>query len=307
MDIFNQVQLFGSASDSSSDVNYEKSFASANMPIAIKGVKDEIIYMNEQAKILSNHSGGSIFISYDEKLPDDIIRINELTGLNINKKVDLKTPSGRIDQKFFRIDGITLLNKFGLFSGTLFIFNEFTAAVKHFFNSNAKQGINNCVFDEITGLMLKSQFKEFFSRETERAERYRIPLSAAIFYFENLVFFGQSFGNEKLNQVLKYIGLYFKQKLRKTDIIFRMDFNDFIGILPHTNYENADKKFKKIKEEFNMLLKFPENVRPKFIYGISELNLKKHYKNYELIIEEAKLDMSQRNSLSVKQDTGYTF
>ncbi len=307
MDIFNQVQMFGSASDSSSDVNYEKSFGSANMPIAIKGVKDEIIYMNEQAKILSNYSGGSIFSSYDEKLPEDIIRINELTGLNINKKIDLKTPTGRIDQKFFRIDGITLLNKFGLFSGTLFIFNEFTASVKYFLNLSAKQGLNNYVFDEITGLMLKSQFKEFFTKETERAERYRIPLSITVFNFENLLFFGQSFGNEKLNQVLKYIGLYFKQKLRKTDIIFRIDFNDFIGILPHTNYENADKKFKKIKEEFNLLLKFPENVKPKFKYGISELNLKKHYKNYELILEEAKLDMSQRNSLSVKQDTGYTF
>ncbi len=289
------------------DLDYSKSFASSSMPIAIKSVKGEILYMNEPAKILSNSSKETIFVSYDEKLPEDITRINELTGITVNKKLDLKTASNKIERKFFHIESMTLLNKFGLFFGTLFIFHDFTPLVKYILNSSARSGANNCVFDEITGLLLKNQFKEFFSRETERAERYCLPLSVSVFYFENLVFFGQSLGNEKLNQVLKYIGIYFKQKLRKTDIIFRIDFNNFTVILPHTDYENADKKFKRIKDEFAALLKFPENVKPVLKYGISELNLKKHYKNYDLLLEEAKLDILERNNLSSEKNTRYTF
>jgi GGDEF domain-containing protein len=107
--------------------------------------------------------------------------------------------------------------------------------------------------------------------------------------------------------VLKYIGIYFKQKLRKTDIVFRIDFNNFTGIMPHTDFENADNKFKKIKDELFGLLKFPNNVKPALKYGISELNLKKHYKNYNLLIEEAKINLRERGNLSAEQNGRYAF
>ena len=305
MDIVNSIEPF--ATDSPIDFDYSKSFSSSSMPIAIKGIKGEIIYMNEPAKILSNSSKESIFVSYDEKLSEDAKRINELSHIAINKKIDVKTGDGQTRERFFNIESITILNKFGLFSGTLFIFHDLTPLVDYIVSSNGKSGKNGIVYDEITSMFLKNQFKEIFSRETERSERYRFPLSVSVFYFENLIFFGQSFGNDKLNRVLKYIGIYFKQKMRKTDIVFRIDFNSFIGILPHTDYENADKKFKKIKDEFSGLLKFPDNVKPVLKYGISELNLKKHYKNYDMLIEEAKINLKERNSLSAKQNSGYAF
>ncbi len=305
MDNINEIQQF--ISDLSIDFDYAKSFSSSGMPIAIKGIKGEIIYMNESAKILSNSSKESIFVSYDEKLSEDAKRINELSHIAINKKINVKTAGGQTRERFFNIESITLLNKFGLFSGTLFIFHDLTPLVDYIASLNGKSGKNGMVYDEITGMFLKNQFEEFFSRETERSERYRFPLSVSVFYFENLIFFGQSFGNDKLNQVLKYIGIYFKQKLRKTDTVFRIDFNSFTGILPHTDYENADKKFKKIKDEFFGLLKFPDNVKPVLKYGISELNLKKHYKNYDMLLEEAKINLKERNNLTAKQNSGYAF
>jgi len=305
MDILNRIQPLGP--DSPIDFDYAKSFSSSNMPIAIKGIKNEILYMNEPAKKLSLSSKDTIFISYEEKLSEDIKYINELSHLSINKKIDVITENGQTEEKFFNIESITLLNKFGLFSGTLFIFHDLTPLIGYIAASNGKFGKDNTVYDEMTGMFLKNQFVEIFSRETERSERYRFPLSVSVFYFENLIFFGQSFGNDKLYQALKFIGIYFKQKLRKTDIIFRIDFNNFTGILPHTDYENAHKKFKKIKDEFAGLLKFPDNVKPVLKYGISELNLKKHYKNYDMLIEEAKIDLGERNNLTIKQDTRYAF
>ncbi|MHB1697238.1 MAG: diguanylate cyclase domain-containing protein [bacterium] len=299
MDILNQIQSV--ELDLSVDLDYGKSFETSSMPIAIKGIKGEILYMNKHAKILYNSSRDTIFASYDEKLSEDIIRINELIKVFINKKVELKSETGKSEERFFHIESISLLNKFGLFSGTLFIFHDLTFLVDYISSSSYKSSQNNRVYDEITGMLLKNQFDDIFSKETERAGRYCFPLAVSVFYFENLLFLGQSLGNDKLNQVVKFIGIYFRQKLRKTDIIFRIDFNNFISILPHTDYENANKKFNKIKNELSGLLKFQENTKPVLKYGISELNLKKHYKNYTLLIEEAKADLGERQELIPQQ------
>jgi diguanylate cyclase (GGDEF)-like protein len=305
MDILNQIQPIDQ--NTQIDFDYAKSFSSLNAPVAIKGIKGEILYMNESAKKLSSASNESIFVSYDEKLPEDIEALNELGCIKANKKIELKNGNGKTEKKIFHIESITLLNKFGLFYGTLFIFQDITPLINYICPSSGKSGKNNLVYDDITGMFLKNQFEEIFARETERSERYRFPLAVSVFYFENLIFFGQSFGSEKLNQVLKFIGIYFKQKLRKTDIVFRIDFNNFTGILPHTDYENAYKKFKKIKDEFSGMLKFPENVKPVLKFGISELNLKKHYKNYGLLIDEAKADIAEKNGSVLQQNSGYTF
>ncbi len=305
MDILNSIQRF--VSDPHIDFDYAKSFSSSNMPIAVKGIKGEIVYMNEPAKILLNSSKDSIFVSYDEKLSEDIKYVNDLCNITVNKKININTGNGSTEERFFNIESITMLNKFGLFSGTLFIFRDLTSLVCHISSLNGKTLKNNTFYDEMTGMFTENQFDEIFSRETERSERYRFPLSLSVFYFENLIFFGNSFGNDKLNQVLKFIGMYFKQRMRKTDIIFRIDFNNFTSILPHTNYESAYKKFKKIKDEFAGLLKFPDNVKPVLKYGISELNLKRHYKNYNMLIEEAKLDLAKSKVLTSEQDTRYAF
>lgn len=291
MDIFKQIQ----PEDSLNDIDYVKTFSSFNKPVAIKGVKGEILYMNELAKNISKLSEGEIFASYDEKLPEDVAQVNELGLVSIEKKIELKTAGGKMEEKYFHIESKTLLNKFGLFYGTMFIFHDFTSLIKYILNN--KNNSENKVYDEITGLFLKNQFKDMFSREAERVIRYGFPLTLAVFFFENLVFFGQSFGKDKLNQLLKFYGIYFKQKFRKTDTLFRTDFNNFTCILPHTNYESANNKFKKLQKELAEAIKFQSNIKPILIFGISEFDLKKHYKNYELLIEEAKIDRQNRRIL----------
>ena len=92
MDIINEIQSL--EIDSSVDFDYNKSFSSSNKPIAIKGIKNEILYMNESAKILSNSSDETIFVSYDQKLSEDVKRINELSHIAINKTISVKTENG---------------------------------------------------------------------------------------------------------------------------------------------------------------------------------------------------------------------
>lgn len=288
MDIFKQVQPM----DSLNDVDYIKTFSSSDKPIAIKGIKGEVLYMNERAENLSKLSDSEIFAPYGEKLSEDLAQVNELGLISIEKKMELKTADGKMEEKFFHIESKPLFTKFGLFYGTIFIFYDLTLLVKYILNN--KNNSENKVYDEITGLFLNNQFKGMFSRETERVMRYGFPLALAVFFFENLVFFGQTFGKDKLNQLLKFYGIYFKQKFRKTDALFRTDFNNFIGILPHTNYESASSKFEKLQKDIDGAIKSHDNIKPVLIFGISEFNLKKHYKNYDLLIEEAKIDQQNR-------------
>ena len=182
MDIFKQIQ----PEDSLNDIDYVKTFSSFNKPVSIKGIKGEILYMNEPAKILSKLSEGEIFASYDEKLPEDVTHVNELGFVSIEKKIELKTADGKIEEKYFHIESKILLNKFGLFYGTMFIFYDFTSLVKYILNN--KNNSENKVYDEITGLFLKNQFKDMLSKEAERVIRYGFPLTLAVFFFENLVF-----------------------------------------------------------------------------------------------------------------------
>lgn len=290
----NSNQIPPAKIDSSLDLDFVKSFESSKLPIAVKGIKGDILYMNEQAKMLSMSSKESIFVSYDKKLPEKITKINESGLITIDKIIELKTDADKPENKFFHIESITLLNKFGLFYGTLFLYYDVTSLVN--FIKNDEIVDNFKIFDDMTEMFLRDQFDYIFARETERARRYEFPLTVAVFLFGNLHFFGQSFGIDKLNQVLKSIGGYFKQNLRKSDIMFRMDFNDFICILPHTNFENGSLKFKRLADGLSEILKFPDNIRPYLKFGISELNLKKHYESYNSMLEEAKGDLEKRKS-----------
>lgn len=290
MDVFRPVQPI----DPLNEADYSKTFSSFNKPIAIKGVKGEILYMNEQAKVLAEISQNDIFISYDEKLSDDMAALNELGLISIEKKLELKPINGNIKEKFFHIESITLFNKFGLFYGTIFIFHDLTAIARYLLDNRNING--NKAYDETTGFLLKNQFDEMLAREIERAIRYGFPLSIAVFFFENLVFFGQSLGNDKLSQLLKFYGTYFKQKFRKTDVIFRTDYNDFICILPHTDYERGNNKFMDLKKRLESAMEFKIDVKPILRYGISEFDVKKHYKNYGILVEEAKIDLQYKKN-----------
>ncbi len=269
--------------NSLSDIDCLRTFSSYNRPVAIKGVKGNILFMNDAAKTLSRLSESEILDSYSDKLPADIVKINELGLISIEKK---------INEKFYHVESETLLDKFGLFYGTIFIFHDFTLLAKYLLNN--KIDSKNKAYDEITGFFLKNQLNDILAKESDIAMRHASPLAIATFYFEDLAFFGQSLGEDKLNQLLKFYGIYFKQKFRKTDIFFRNDFNNFVCIMPYTNYKNANSKFDKLQKGVESVIKFPSNAKPILMFGISEFNIKNHYKNYNLLLDESKTNLENK-------------
>lgn len=273
------------------DIDYVKTFSAFGKPVVVKGVNGNIVFMNESAKNLSKSAQGDIFASYDEKLPEDVEQINKLGIISIEKKLQVKTQppqsGSKLKEMFFHIESFTLLNKFGLFSGTIFIFYDITQFADFSLKNLGNSAEDNKAFDEITGFLLKNRFQDIYSMEIERATRYGMPLSVVSFFFQNLAFIGQSFGKDKLDQLLKFYGINFKQKFRKTDILFRMDFNNFMAIMPHTNYKEGENKFNRVQSWIKDAVKLNVETKPFLIFGIAEFDLKRHYKNKELLLKEA--------------------
>lgn len=270
------------------EIDFIKTLSSYNKPVAIKDVSGEVIFMNDPAKSLSELADNKIFPTYTETLPDEIVSINKLGLVTVDKKIVFETVSGKKEEKYYHIESFPLSNKFGLVDGSIFVFNDVTASIQ-FILSNSE----NKIYDDITGLFSKRQFQDVYSKEIEKAARYSYPLSVVTFYFDNLVFLGQSFGKDKLLNLLKFYGNFLKRNFRKTDIIFRLDFNSFVAILPHTGLAAARGKFEKIEELVETTMESESKMKSIMKFGAAEFSAKKHYTKQELLLEEAKKDMGQ--------------
>ncbi len=277
-------------------VDFAKVFSSFSKPVIIKDMRSDIIYINEQAKNLKLSTNDDICMSFDEDLPDEIKEINKNGLISINKVINTASPYNASKKKYFQIETITLFNNFGLFYGTLFIFfdkTEFAENIIKFSSCNSYK-----IYDESTGFLLKNQFDEIAGKEAERCKRYGSTFSVVYFSFENLALIGQSYGQEKLNKLIKYYGMFLNQKFRKTDYLFRFNFNDFFGILTHTPLDVAVIKFEKIKMSISEAVKFNGNgsLQPTLYYGISEFDIKRHFKNWGLLIDEARLEFEKNKT-----------
>jgi diguanylate cyclase (GGDEF)-like protein len=279
--------------------NFIKVFSSYSKPLVIKDIKGDIIYMNEQARTLRLSTNDDICMSFNEELPDEIKALNKSGLLSINKIINTRPVNLISQKKYFQIETITLFNDFGLFNGTLVIFFDMTKIAENIIKI-AK--INNYkTYDELTGFLLKEQFDEIAEKEAERCKRYGVTFSVACFSFENLVLIGQSYGQEKLNKLIKYYGMFLNQKFRKTDYLFRFDFNDFYAILTHTDLDVALIKFKKIKKSISEAVKFNGALQPVLYYGISEFDIKRHFKNWGILVDEAKLEFEKNKTFNFRK------
>ncbi|MHB1680039.1 MAG: GGDEF domain-containing protein [bacterium] len=298
------IKIFGNEklqNDYLLGIDFAKVFSSFSKPVIIKDMKGDIIYLNERANNLRLSTNDDICISFDEDLPDEIKEINKNGLISINKVINTTSSHSASQKKFFQIETITLFNNFGLFYGTLFIFFDKTETAKNIIKFSSCNSYK--IYDELTGFLLKSQFDEIAEKEAERCKRYGVTFSVAYFSFENLALIGQAYGQEKLNKLIKYYGMFLNQKFRKTDCLFRFDFNDFFAILTHTSLDVAVVKFEKIKKSISEAVKFNGNgsLQPVLYYGISEFDIKRHFKNWNLLIDEARLEFKKNKTFSFRK------
>lgn len=111
-------------------------------------------------------------------------------------------------------------------------------------NNNLKQ---LSTIDALTGINNRRIFDETLSKELKRGVRNRIPLSVIIIDIDSFKQYNDNYGHIKGDHCLKKIAQAIKKNItRSTDMVARYGGDEFIMILPNTDYVGVKKVAGKI-------------------------------------------------------------
>lgn len=109
--------------------------------------------------------------------------------------------------------------------------------------------------DHLTGLRNRRFLVERLQEETEKAHRYRYPLSCLLLDFDENSTDESRQETPDMDEVLVEIAMALRNSSRAFDILARYDDTQFAAILPHTRLPNAISYANKIRTETSDVLK----------------------------------------------------
>jgi diguanylate cyclase (GGDEF)-like protein len=104
------------------------------------------------------------------------------------------------------------------------------------------------ITDALTGLYNRRYFQQMFSRELSRAIRYGKPLSVIMMDVDNFKKFNDTYGHPRGDKVLGAMGDILVEALRSTDFAFRYGGEEFIVLLPETDFSSALHVAERLRE-----------------------------------------------------------
>jgi diguanylate cyclase (GGDEF)-like protein len=106
------------------------------------------------------------------------------------------------------------------------------------------------VRDSLTGLYNHTAIKERLDQELSRASRQNSTLCLAMIDLDHFKQVNDTYGHSAGDRVLKGIGHFLTQRLRKTDIVGRYGGEEFVVILPDTPLSSAIHVFDELRMGF---------------------------------------------------------
>lgn len=106
--------------------------------------------------------------------------------------------------------------------------------------------------DPLTGLYNRRAFDENFSREIRRAERYEHPLSVIFADIDNFRDFNNNFDYDTGDAVLRAIADAMRSIFRDTDIITRYGGEEFVVILPETDFTVVHRIAERLRQSIEI-------------------------------------------------------
>ncbi len=94
--------------------------------------------------------------------------------------------------------------------------------------------------DELTGVANRRGFREVLAREVAAAERYGHPLSLLLFDLDGFKAVNDTHGHERGDEVLRAFARLLKRRARECDLVARTGGDEFVFLLPHATYSEAD-------------------------------------------------------------------
>ncbi|QDF28918.1 diguanylate cyclase [Halarcobacter anaerophilus] len=122
--------------------------------------------------------------------------------------------------------------------------------------------------DQTTGLFNREKFNDIFSKEIKRDKRYENELTIIIFNIDKFIDLQEEYGKQS-DEVLRSIAQIVMDNVREHDIVVRWAFEEFLVLLPQTNFQGAKRVCEKIRAAIKEY-KF-QNMKIVTNFGISRL------------------------------------
>ena len=101
--------------------------------------------------------------------------------------------------------------------------------------------------DSLTGAVNRRFFHEVLQREMDRSQRYRHPLTVAYLDLDNFKAINDQWGHPTGDKVLRTVVESAQKHLRSTDVIARLNGDEFAFLLPETGQQAAKSAVPKIQ------------------------------------------------------------
>jgi diguanylate cyclase (GGDEF)-like protein len=101
--------------------------------------------------------------------------------------------------------------------------------------------------DDLTGIFNRRFANELLKREHNRAVRYGLPLSVAMFDVDDFKAYNDSLGHAFGDACLKQIAGELKRNLRASDVAARLGGDEFLAIFPNTPVDQAVKALERLR------------------------------------------------------------
>ena len=109
------------------------------------------------------------------------------------------------------------------------------------------------VYDSLTGLFNRRYMEETLKRELSRVTRKKNPLGLIMADIDHFKRFNDSYGHAAGDALLRSLGTFLKEHVRREDIACRYGGEEFVLIMPESSLENTRRRAEQIREEIKQL------------------------------------------------------
>lgn len=108
---------------------------------------------------------------------------------------------------------------------------------------------NYAIYDSLTGLFNRRYMEETLKREISRVARNKEPLGLIMVDIDHFKQFNDAYGHAAGDMLLRSIGDFFRDSIRREDIACRYGGEEFVLILPGSSLENTCRRAEQLHEE----------------------------------------------------------
>jgi two-component system cell cycle response regulator len=105
--------------------------------------------------------------------------------------------------------------------------------------------------DFLTGALNRHRFNELYEYEVSSARRYKRPLAVAMIDLNDFKQINDKYGHKIGDEALIALSDLLKAQLRTADLIGRFGGDEFVVVMPETEFSQAQITFKRIREALN--------------------------------------------------------